>query len=79
MTSPRPPRGTRFPELPKLPDPSAPLRAFINSLANLKQQTQDTVEAAEQLGASASEGLDFLRKKAGDAMKKPLLPKRPRL
>ena len=76
MTTPRQPRGTRFPDLPKLPDPSAPIKAIIKTMTDLREQAEDTVEAAGQLAASAGEGLTFLQAKGKEAIKKPLLPKR---
>ena len=78
MTTPQPPRGTRFPNLPKLPDPSAPIRAFLKSVTDLREQAEDTVEAGEQLAATAGEGLTFFQQKAKEVLKKPLLPKLPR-
>ena len=71
-------RGTRFPNLPKLPDPSAPIRAFLKTVTDLREQAEDTVEAGEQLAASAGEGLAFFQKKTKEALKKPLLPRLPR-
>ena len=79
MTTPQPPRGTRFPNLPKLPDPSAPIRAFIKTVTDLREQAEDTVEAAGELAASAGEGLTFLQQKGKEAIRKPILPRRPPL
>ena len=60
MTTP-PRRGTNFPNLPKLPDPSAPIRALVKAMTDIQEQGTDAMQAAGQLKQDAQEGMGKLR------------------
>lgn len=71
------PRGTRFPSLPKLPDPSAPLNALLKTIQDLQDQGGRAVEAVDQLTRTAAEGAAALQQTAQSRLKAPPFPKKP--
>ena len=68
------PRGTRFPSLPKLPDPSAPMEAFLKSIQDLQDQGTRAMETADQLVQTAAEGASSLQQAAKTRLKAPRFP-----
>lgn len=46
------PKGTHFPELPRLPDPSAPIQRAAESLAGATEHATNIANAGERLSSA---------------------------
>lgn len=74
MMEPPKPRGTRFPSLPRLPDPSAPLDALLKTIQELQDQGTRAIESVDELGRTAMEGASALQQTAKTRLKAPPFP-----
>lgn len=70
------PRGTRFPGLPRLPDPSAPLDALLKTFKDIQDQGTRAMEAADELAQTAQEGAVSLNRAIKTRLKAPRFPGR---
>lgn len=60
-TPPIKPKGTHFPDLPKLPNPADPLQAFLKSFEHLREQGEEAMKIGDQLGKSVTETAESMR------------------
>ncbi len=69
--------GTHFPDLPKLPDPSAPLNAFLKSFSEFRKEANEAMKAGDQLSQLLVESAEQIRESVSHKLKAGI-PKMPR-
>lgn len=55
--------GTRFPDLPPLPDPTKPIKNLTEAVAGLRQTGERVSEGLLGLRRAGEEFMEFLRRK----------------
>ena len=70
MTTPTP-RGTRFPSLPKLPDPSSPIQALRKTIEDLMVQSATAIQSMDELDRNLREGTSLLGQAIKERLKSP--------
>ena len=73
------PRGTRFPNLPplpNLPDPSLPLRTLLDGIRQIQSQGDAVMGASDELAHTMKDGLVSLTQATKERLKSPPFPRK---